>query len=173
MMFGERILNWKLKWNKNYKSTSRFSKPYKEVKKIGLVIKNDNPKFNEKIQSMVRKFLEDGKMVEVLCYQRDIINSKYSIPFFSFTRNELSWQGEMQNSHFKKLLETKYDYLISISDEMDDILNYLLHKSPALLRIGNAGIHTSENADLLIHKDDNKNLGDIAEQMSKYIKKLR
>ncbi len=172
-MIGETILNWKLKWNKNYSSIKRESKAYNQAKKIGVIIKNDHPKYNERIQALIRTFINDGKHVEVLCYQTKIINSKYNIPLFSFSKQELKWYGAIENSHFKKLLETKYDYLISISDQMDSVLNYILMKSPSLLRIGNAGVHNSDQIDMLVQKGDNKNLAEISDQIGNYLKQLK
>lgn len=172
-MLGEKILNWKLNWNRNFSKIKRKSKAYSEVRKIGVLIKNDTPKFNSGIEKMIQGFLSDGKVVEVVCYQTNIVNSKYNFPFFSFSKKELKWTGQIDNSHFLKLLETKYDYLISISDEMDGVLNYLLIASPAHLRIGNAGTHTSNQVDLLLHKDDDKNLSELAENIYNYLKKLK
>ncbi len=172
-MIGERFLKFKLSWNKNYSSIKRESKAYQQTKKIGIIIKNDNPKFNEGIEKMVNSYIHDGKMVEVLCYQINIVNSKYNFPFFSFSKKELKWNGAIENSHFKKLIETKYDYLISISDEMDVVLEYMLKISPALLRIGNAGVHQPEHVDLMMQKGNDKNLSELAVQIYEYSKKIK
>ncbi|QNL20763.1 hypothetical protein HZR84_02005 [Hyphobacterium sp. CCMP332] len=172
-MIGERFLKWKLKWNKHFSYLKRESKAYSQAKKIGIIIKNDNPKYNEGIEKMVRNYINEGKMVEVLCYQINIVNSKYNFPFFSFSKKELKWNGEIENSHFKKLIETKYDYLISISDEMDIVLEYMLKKSPALLRIGNAGVHKPEHVDLMVQKGNDKNLSELAVHIFEYSKKLK
>lgn len=171
-MLGEKILSFKLNWNKRYRDNKRASIPYSEAKKIGLIIKNDNPKHNSKIEKLIKSLIDDGKFIEVLCYQGDIINSKYSIPFFSFSKQELKWNGDINNAHFKKVLETKYDYLISISDHMDSVLDYILCKSPARLRIANAEIHSDKQADFLLSTTNQKDLGDMADQMIHYIKKI-
>lgn len=172
-MIGEYFIKWKLSWNKQFSSIKRESKVYNQAKKIGIIIKNDNPKFNEGIEKMVKSYINDGKMVEVLCYQINIVNSKYNFPFFSFSKKELKWNGAIENSHFKKLIETKYDYLISISDEMDIVLEYILKKSPSLLRIGNSGVHQPEHVELMLQKDNNNNLSELAVHIYEYSKKIK
>ena len=82
-MLGEKILDWKLSWNKNYSKIKRNSKTYSEAKKIGVIIKNDNPNYNSGIDKMVNGFIRDGKHVEVICYQTNIVNSRYNFPFLS------------------------------------------------------------------------------------------
>lgn len=171
-MLGENFLSVKLKLNKRFNKISRGSVPYSKSKKIGIIIRNDQTKYNKQIENLVNTLHDDGKLVEVLCYQSDIVNSKYSIPFFSFSKKDLKWNGDINNSHVQKLIETKFDYLISISDKMDVMLDYLLCKSQSELRIANAGVHNENQAEMLVDCPGKNDLGLVAEQIGVYLKKI-
>ena len=172
MSLAEKILSWKLKWNKNYSAKKRKSTPFSLSKNIGIVVKNDNQRYNSGIEELIKSLTAEGKHIEVVCYHSKIINSKYNFPLFNFSKQEVKWNGNIENSHVKRLLESDFDYLISIADEMDEVLNYLLCKSSAKLRISNAGVHNESNSDLMISSSNDKDLSVAAKQIDHYIRKI-
>lgn len=144
---------------------------YDDAKKIGLLIYNPDPSFNQILNTYVKTLQNEGKTIECLCFNSKKNNYFYNFPCSYFTIKSLDWKGDFKEERINKFIKTEFDYLYSINNLPFLPFKIILQKSRAKCRVGK--YEKGLDLDIMIDPGKEQSLKALLEQMVIYSKKIK
>lgn len=160
--------------------SKRLAKAYRQpnemvgfdrASKIGILIP-DLEKNKEVISKLIQTLKKEGKEVQVLTYHSGKKELSVKFDHGAISKKDLSWMGKVKSYNVKKFIKTDFDYLFSLNTSPFLPFESILATSNAKCRVGMYHERKKNYFDLMIHADKKKGLGDLAEQMIFYTKKI-
>jgi len=165
------ILKIRRKLSGKAKTAIRHNVSYDDSKKIGLLIYNPDPAFNQELNAYVKSLQNEGKTVECLCFNSKKNNYFYDFPCAYFTSKSLDWKGDFKEERINKFIKTDFDYLYSINNLPFLPFKIILQKSKAKCRVGK--YEKDLDLDIMIDPGKEQSLKALLEQMVIYSKKIK
>lgn len=135
--------NRKLQEKRSTISASPFG-PVNPGKMIGVLYELEKLDDHTVVKLLKQKFEREGRVLKTLSYIDQKIDVE-SLAQRSFSRKELKWDG-MPDSHFvEDFISWEFDLLICPLKRMRPCYEYIIHLSPARLKIG---LNTEKAEDL-------------------------
>jgi len=155
------------------KVSQRQSIDFNEVKSVGILIHNTEEVFCNAIESFVKRLIEEGKKVSVICHIDKGQRMAYKFNFLPLYAKDIDWKGDFKSDAINKFIKTEFDYLYSIN--ISPILPFesILLKSNAKFRIG-PYLKTEKNLfELMISLRNGENLNELVATMLELSKKIK
>lgn len=145
-------------------------KTFDNAKKVGVLFTWESKKKEEVVDEFV-KTIEEGREVDVLCYNssKDPISANYPTVGMS----DLSVLGKINSKNANNFISKPFDYLFHLDFEPSVITRALLIKSKSLCRVG---VHQADDEhlyELMIGINKSAGLTNLSDQMLKYVNVLR
>lgn len=144
---------------------------YQDAKSIGILFTQADRNKYLAIKNLAKRFKNDGKQVEVLCYLEKG-GENYDFLYDYITSNDISLWGKMQSVSALKFAKNTYDYLFYLDLKQNLYLENVLAMTKACCRIG---FYKQENdglLDLMININGKRSMEEAIDQVLYYTKKL-
>ncbi len=118
----------------------------------------------------MRKFVEDGKQVEVIEFlpkKKD----NYEFRFNFFSENDLSFSGKIVSADAISFADTPFDFLLYLDTTPNPLILHLLARSKAKCRVGRSWSEGHPYFELMIDSVGNTKV--MSETMYSYVTQLR
>lgn len=131
---------------------------------------NDQGTYNI-ISEFVGSLQQQNKKVKALGLVQHKSDTENFLPKLSYDfiyHKDINWFGKPSGVYTEEFLNTDYDILIDVSNDMDYTSEYLFVLSIAKLKVG-----YSDNSDVIIERDEKKGLKEYLENISHYLSILK
>ena len=167
-----------LNYLKNFFLKNRLKNKWQEVstqaiantvQTVGVII--DESKFAEK-QKLIQELIANGfsqNNIKIIVY-RDSINKKESFSEFTFSYEDVHWNGEIHNTVITEFIQTEFDLLISYYAIEKAILLLITNNSKAKFKVGFSSIDKRFNHLMITTKNEEYSV--FVHELFKYLKIL-
>ena len=162
----------KIFYHLNASHVKRQAVNYKKATNIGVLIRNQDPNFNQEINEFVNGLIRDGKKVQVICFVDKSLNRMYDFEFIELNNKEIMWNGNFRQEKVNKFIKTEFDYLYSINISPFLPYEYILLSSQAKFRIGYHFKNKRKLFELMIDLKPEEKIDALVRNMKEYTKKL-
>lgn len=150
--------------------TERTSRPFDDMKNIGLLFLGGNLEDQRFIEQYAESMRKKGKQVKLLAYF-DNKTDYNSLGFQFFNKNDLKWNFVPHGETVRHFMETPFDLLLDVQPGGVLPLEYIASLSKAKFRIGR-NTQQSDCYDLMIDTHLNKDIGYFIGQVNFFLKIL-
>ena len=141
-------------------SAERYSVPFARAKSVGIYFNTDNAKYSKQINEFVKGLKKEGKQVEAVTYLNDSQDNPYDFSYHVLKDENINLFGEIQAEKIHQFIDTPFDYLFCISDDLNLPVKYMLAASKAKCRVG---LHSENNEPLFDFMMSGSKKGDLQE----------
>ncbi|MGB3589759.1 MAG: hypothetical protein WBA23_24640 [Tunicatimonas sp.] len=133
--FTKKIIGFQLPKLLKESSVKRQTVNYEKAERIGILITlSDHGKQNT-VDDFINHFSADHKEVQVLCYDKRRAKNKI-FGYLQFSDLDISAFGKFKAEHLIDFVNSRFDYLIHLDTESNEVLDKVLTLSQAKCRIG-------------------------------------
>ncbi len=156
----------------NNKEAERQGIAYKEVRNVGILVHNTEEAFCNSIEGFVKRLVEEGKKVSIICHVEKGQRMAYKFNFHPLYTKDIDWKGDFKSDAVNKFIKTEFDYLYSIN--ISPILPFenILLKSKAKFRIGPYLKSEKTLFELMISLRNGENINELLANMLEFSKKI-
>ena len=164
------FLNWRTKKALRKNKSPRTSTAYKKSNLIGIIFSVEDRQKHEDIKEFIKHLEQDGKQVKVLEFLPKK-KENFEFLFDFFTAQDLTFWGDIENTHARQFRETAFDYLFYIDSVQNPLVLNLLAHSRAHCRVGKYVEDNEPFFEFMIAA--NGTVKGLIDNMYKYTRQLR
>lgn len=169
------ILKGKVKRSSQKKKEKKnhFNINYAEAKKIGILFSIKELEDLTKLKIYQEKLKKENKEVSFITFFEKKKNP--SIPFDCtiLSYEDISLRGKIKSDNGKKIINTSFDYLLYIGNNISPIMAIILDQSNAKCRIGAFNEKFTHLFELMLIKEKDTPIESFLEQLTHYLTKIK
>jgi len=166
LFFTNRIIGFQLPKLLKQNTVKRQTVNYEQAERIGILVTLTDHEKQHTIDDFIAHFTADHKEVQILCYDRRRARNKI-FGYLQFTNKDISAFGRFKAEHLIDFVNSRFDYLIHLDTESDEVLDKILTLSQAKCRIG-CDIDNHHSFYELMFRADS--LYDLCELIMRYVR---
>ena len=148
----------------------RQNKPFVEAKQFGILFSvGKDEKLAEAAVALRADLAKQGMNVRLLAYRAEV-NGLSEGSFDIFSQDDFDFFFTCKDTVVEDFMETAFDYLICLDEEMNVVIKYVLARSRAHCRIGNFREGMEPFFDFMLVKD--VPWKQFSEELIRYVKKI-
>ena len=170
-MLTKRLLAYRANSDSKKNKAPRSSVNYETVVHIGVLFTIENKDKHECIKTLIKRFEEDGKSVEVLAYlPKNSENHEFLFDFF--TAKDISLWGKFTSDTISNFSKNSFDYLFYIDQQSNLILRSILAMSKAKCRIAKSDVLNAPYSEMMVQVSEDSSIKKLIDEMYRYTKML-
>ncbi|MGD1893070.1 MAG: hypothetical protein ACFB15_21100 [Cyclobacteriaceae bacterium] len=135
LFFTNRIIGFQLPKLLKQSTVKRQTVNYEQAERSCILVKLTDHENQNTIDYFIAHFTSEHKEVQVLCYDRRRARNKI-FGYLQFTSKDVSAFGRFKAEHLIDFVNSRFDYLIHLDTESNEVLDKILTLSQAKCRIG-------------------------------------
>ena len=135
MFFTNKLISFQLPKLLKKSTVKRQTVNYDEAQRIGILVTLTDHEKQHTIDDFIAHFTADHKEVQVLCYDRRRARNKI-FGYLQFSDKDISAFGKIKAEHVIDFVNSRFDYLMHLDVESNEVLDKILVLSQAKCRVG-------------------------------------
>lgn len=135
MFFTNKIISFQLPKLLKKSAVKRQTVNYADAQRIGILVTLNDHEKQHTIDDFIAHFTADHKDIQVLCYDKRRARNKI-FGYLQFNDRDVSAFGKFKAEHVIDFVNSRFDYLMHLDMETNEVLDKILALSQAKCRIG-------------------------------------